>query len=73
MDAPVDEITFAEVDAALTRCMAMNPPSGMELALHPDACRMANLWAEMVVTGVQSRVRVQVDARILAAIKAWAV
>lgn len=69
----VDQITFAEVDAALSRCMAVNPPEAPEFAQHPDAARMANLWAEMVCTGTKSVVRAHVDGRIVDAIKNWAI
>ena len=65
------EITFADVDASLSRCMAENPPSGEEFALHKDAARMANLWAEMVCSGIKTRTRALVDERILAAVSAW--
>lgn len=67
-----DVLTFVDLNAALTRCMAEHPPTGVELALHPDASRMANLWAEMLLTGQTSREWVSVDARVSSVFLNWA-
>ena len=66
-------ITFSDLDAALSVCMLQHPPAGQELALHPDASRMAGLWAEMLLSGDKSREWQSADARVFAAYQVWAV
>ena len=64
-------MTIDTLRAALDRCMAAHPPSGIELALHPDANRMATLWASMLVTRETIIPMSEVDAGVLAAIRRW--
>lgn len=64
-------LTFVELDAALARCMAAHPPSGVELALHPDASRMADLWAQMFLSREDVCEWVSVDTRVAKAFESW--
>ena len=48
-----DVITFEALQAALARCMVLNPPEGMERRLHPDANRLADLFGLMIYERVQ--------------------
>lgn len=47
-------LTVVALQAALDRCMEAHPPSGHAHEMHPDANRMADLWASMVYTGCQA-------------------
>ena len=44
-----DMLLTADLQGALKRCMQEHPPSGLERRLHPDASRMAGLWAELIL------------------------
>lgn len=62
-------ISFDEIDAALSRCMAAHPPVAPEFILHEDASRMAGLWAEMLLAGAKSEGFE--DERIWSALRRW--
>jgi len=71
---PVSEfLSYAELTVALHRCLEAHPPAGEERAMHPDADRMAHLWAVMTVERQQQVRRASVDPRVLDALRLWSV
>lgn len=64
-------LSFADLNAALTRCMTTHPPVGLELAMHPDAICMAELWAPMVLQRMESVPVATVGEKVLAAFQRW--
>jgi hypothetical protein len=66
-------LTFAELDAALERCMLAHPAIGDERRMHPDANAMANLWAPMVLRRQADVLVAGVDQRVLIAFRRWQV
>ena len=66
-----DVITFEALQAALARCMVLNPPEGMERRLHPDANRLADLFGLMIYERVQCVPRERVAADILEIFARW--
>lgn len=56
---------------ALSRCMATHPPEGLEYRMHPDANRMADLWAAMLVERIDSVPVDGVDHRVIEAFERW--
>lgn len=69
--AAKNAVTYAELNAALHRCMVANPPQGDEHAMHPDANRMANLWAVMTLERQQEVPAEGVDPRVIEAMQKW--
>ncbi len=65
------QLTFVELDQALSRCMAAHPPEGTDLKMHPDANRMADLWAAMTIERSTSVPLADVDPRVLEAFQRW--
>jgi hypothetical protein len=66
-------LTFAELDAALERCMRAHPAIGDERRMHPDANAMADLWAPMVLRRQVEVLVAGVDERVLSAFRQWQV
>ena len=64
-------LSFADLNAALTRCMTTHPPVGLELAMHPDAICMAELWAPMVLQRLECVPVATVGEKVLAAFRRW--
>ena len=64
-------LTLDKLQAALTRCMAVHPPSGAELRLHADANRMADLLGLMIYQRVASVCVADVESGILDAYRRW--
>ena len=64
-------LTFAQLHAALTRCMAANPPEGIELRLHQDANCLAGLWGLMSYERTQEVPVDQVKPGVLEAYRRW--
>jgi hypothetical protein len=64
-------LMFAELDAALERCMKAHPTIGDERRMHPDANTMANLWAPMVLRRQSNVLVADVDERVLVAFRRW--
>ena len=52
MDA---QISFAEIQAALQRCLTEHPPEGVERRMCPDARLLGDVFAEMAVGREQAR------------------
>lgn len=69
-DAP-NELSFIDLQAALDRCMKEHPPTGEERRLHPDANRMADLFAVMALERIASVPRDTVKASVLEAYERW--
>lgn len=64
-------LSFAALDAALSRCMKVHAPTPPEHRLHPDANFMAGLWSEMVLQR-QLQVRLESgDQEIINAVDRW--
>lgn len=64
-------LTRAELFAALSRCMAEHPPEGLEKAMHPDADRMAGLWAVMHLENIETVPLANVKPQVLQAFGNW--
>ncbi|PZQ76872.1 MAG: hypothetical protein DI563_05705 [Variovorax paradoxus] len=67
----MSQLHFAQLNAALSRCMAEHPPEGQEHRLHADANLMGGLWARMVVERLDTVDLVDVDVRVQQAIELW--
>lgn len=64
-------LTLDELQAALGRCMTAHPPEGLELRLHPDANRMADLLGLMIYQRVTSVSVAEVKTVIMDAYRRW--
>ena len=57
--------------SALERCMTEHPPTGEERRLHPDANRMADLFAVMALERIVSVPQDTVKPSVLEAYERW--
>ena len=65
-------VRFADLQTALARCMEAHPPSQPGHVLHPDASKMADLWAAMLIANRQSTIPIEnVKASVLDAFNTW--
>lgn len=64
-------LSFAALDAALSRCMKIHAPTPPEHRLHPDANRMAGLWSDMVLRRLQEVQLGSADHELFAAVERW--
>jgi hypothetical protein len=65
-------VRFADLQAALSRCMEAHPPSQPGHVLHPDASKMADLWAAMLIANRQAAIpKKNVTGPILDAFNTW--
>ena len=64
-----ESISFDDVQAALMRCLAMNP--SVDLVLNRDASRLVDLFACMSYQKVSAVSRLEVPPDVLALFEHW--
>ena len=64
-------LLFDQLHAALDKCMKAHPPNGVELALHADANKMADLWGPMFLERTPSVPLESVKPSVLEAYRRW--
>lgn len=64
-------LSYADLTAALHRCMVAHPPQGDEHRMHDDANRMASLWAVMTLERRQEVPIEGVDPRVIEVMQKW--
>jgi hypothetical protein len=68
---PAELLAFPQLQAALTKCLTVHPPSGVERKLHPDANRLATLFGLMIYSRAETITIGDVDPQILEAYLRW--
>jgi hypothetical protein len=66
-----DVVTLVQIQAALERCMQAHPPTDVARVLHPEADRIATLWATLHLSRVTHIDTGQIDQRQRDALRSW--
>ena len=66
-----EQILLIEVQAALTRCLAVHPPMEPDRTLCPDANRLAEVYGEMICARLEAREIADLNESQRAAFTRW--